>query len=251
MLLARFALGGTPNWGSVVGDRIFAIEGDLLGDFRVTDHAVPLADARLLQPVQPTQVLAVGVNYRAHLGTTEPPSIPQPWQMGINALIGPEEDIVFPPDATEVHYEGELVIVMKRAATRVSREEALNYVLGYTCGNDVSERAWQRADRHLWRAKGTDTFGPVGPWIATGIDPSDLALEVRLNGEVMERSHTSLMVHDVPTIISFISQYVTINAGDIIFTGATGHTSAMQPGDVVEVEFDKIGVLRNRIRRTE
>lgn len=251
MRLARFQVGTTVGYGAIEGDQVFAIDGDIYGDFRVTDRAHALSSVRLLAPVQPTQILAVGVNYRDHIGEMPPPTVPQPWQKGINSLIGPEEDILVPPDAGNVQYEGELVIVVKRRAKRVSKDDALDYVLGYACGNDVSERSWQRADRHLWRGKGTDTFGPVGPWIATGVPHDDIGLEVRLNGEVMERSHTSKMIHDVPTIVSFISHYVTLNAGDIIFTGATGHTSDMQPGDVVEVEFDKIGVLRNRVRRME
>jgi len=154
---------------------------------------------------------------------------------------------VLPKDAGRVDHEGELVVVIGKRAKDVSLEEALDYVLGYTCGNDVSARDWQRNDRQYWRAKGSDTFAPMGPWIVTGLDPSDLKLDVRLNGEVVQSTSTALLIHDIPHIISFATRVMTLEPGDAIYTGTPGTTQALKAGDVVEVEIEGIGTLRNPV----
>ena len=145
--------------------------------------------------------------------------------------------------------------VIGKRARKVPKENALDYVLGVTCGNDVSERYWQNdeenKDVQWWRAKGSDTFGPCGPFLVSGLNYDDLLLTLRLNGEVKQRERTSQMIHDVPTIVSFISQHVTLLPGDLIFTGTSGTTSKLQPGDVVEVELQGVGVLRNRVARQQ
>jgi len=162
-------------------------------------------------------------------------------------IIGPEEAIVFPPDAKNVHFEGEMVVVIGKRAHDVPEADAKQYVFGVTAGNDVSERDWQKADLQWFRAKGTDTFGPLGPVITTGLNYDDLLVQTRLNGEVKQRQRTTDLIFSVAAIVSYVSRYVTLMPGDVIYTGTPGTTSAMKPGDVVEVEVEGVGVLRNRV----
>jgi 2-keto-4-pentenoate hydratase/2-oxohepta-3-ene-1,7-dioic acid hydratase in catechol pathway len=194
-----------------------------------------------LYPCEPTTVLAVGLNYKSHLGARPAPTKPEFFFKPVTSLVEPDGQILIPPGAKNVHYEGEFVIVIGKTARQVAEDEALNYVFGYTCGNDVSERDWQRDDLQWWRAKGADTFGPLGPVIVTG-------LETRLNGEVKQSQLLSDLLFDVPAIVSFASRHVTMHPGDVIYTGTPGATSAMKPGDTVEVEIEGIGVLRNRVK---
>jgi 2-keto-4-pentenoate hydratase/2-oxohepta-3-ene-1,7-dioic acid hydratase in catechol pathway len=156
---------------------------------------------------------------------------------------------VIPPGTAVVHHEGELVIVVGKRARNVPPEKALDYVLGVTCGNDVSARDWQKNDVQWWRAKGSDTFGPCGPWVASGINYDDLLLTVRVNGQVKQQQRTSDLIFGVAAIVSFISQHVTLEPGDLIFTGTPGTTTQIRPGDVVEVEIEGVGVLKNPVTR--
>ena len=258
MKVARFREGRRVAYGVIDGDEVAEIRGSIYTRFRITEMKHKLNDVKLLAPTDPMQIWCPGLNFAEHLefaGTvtgqdkTPPPQHPEPWHKGRNALIGHEESIVIPKDSSrDVHYEGEAVAVIGKPCRRVNPKDALRYVLGYTCGNDVSERTWQKDDRTLWRAKGADTFAPVGPWVETAVDPSNLDMVVRLNGEEMQRANTGDMIHDFPTIISYISQHITLQPGDLIFSGTTGTTSAMKPGDVVEVEISGVGVLRNGVR---
>lgn len=251
----RFRVGDSTAYGVLEGDRVRELKGDLFGDRAKTDKTHALKDVKALTPTEPTQVFALAGNYKSHLGTDEIPPllrIPQPFLKPLSCLIADGETIVIPKDAPgPVDAEGELVIVIGKRASKVSKDEALDYVLGVTCGNDVSDRHWQNdaknKDIQWWRAKGADTFGPVGPYIASGIDYDNLLLTVRINGEVKQEERTSNMIHGVADTVSFISQYVTLHPGDLIFTGTTGDTPAMKPGDVVEVELEDVGVLRNPV----
>jgi 2-keto-4-pentenoate hydratase/2-oxohepta-3-ene-1,7-dioic acid hydratase in catechol pathway len=176
------------------------------------------------------------------------PRHPEPWHKGRNALVGPDDPIIIPKDSSgNVHYEGEAVAVIGKECRRVTPAQASKFILGYTCGNDVSERSWQKDDWTMWRAKGSDTFAPVGPWIETGINPRDLELVVRINGHEVQRVCTKDMLFTFPEIVSYISQQVTLHPGDLVFSGTTGTTSALRPGDVVEVSICGIGVLRNPV----
>jgi 2-keto-4-pentenoate hydratase/2-oxohepta-3-ene-1,7-dioic acid hydratase in catechol pathway len=159
------------------------------------------------------------------------------------------DDIVAPADATNLHYEGEMVLVIGKTCSSVSEAEALGCVFGVTAGNDISERDWQANDLQWLRAKGSDTFGPVGPTIARGVDPDDVLVETRVNGEVRQHERSSDLIFGTAAIVSYISRYVTLEAGDLIFSGTPGSTQAMQEGDVVEVEVEGVGVLRNTVRR--
>jgi 2-keto-4-pentenoate hydratase/2-oxohepta-3-ene-1,7-dioic acid hydratase in catechol pathway len=165
-------------------------------------------------------------------------------------LLNPDDPIVIPKNATNVHFEGELVIVVGRRLKHASEQEARDAIFGVTCGNDVSEREWQggaHKDLQWWRAKGADTFAPLGPCIVTGIDYGNLLLQTTLNGQVMQEQYTSDLIFDCPAIVQWVSEWVTLNPGDLIYTGTPGSTQKMNPGDVVEVRIEGIGVLRNPV----
>lgn len=252
---ARFKVGKQTLFGIAEGDKLRQIEGSIFGKWQPTDKTYNLSEVTLLVPTFARQVFALAGNYKSHLNDAEIPpkfQIPQPFLKPISSLVRHEGKIILPKDATEeVHYEAEMVIVIGKRAHRVTKEDALDYVLGVTCGNDVSERFWQNDKEHKdiqwWRAKGADTFGPCGPFIATGLNYDDLLLTLRLNGKVMQQERTSQMIHDVASQVSFISRYVTLLPGDLIFTGTSGKTAALHAGDVVEVELEGVGVLRNRV----
>lgn len=254
---ARFKVNGDITYGIVEGENVREISGSIFEDWKKTDKVHAISDVTLLVPTRPRHVFAMAGNYKSHLADAEiPPKfrIPQPFLKPPSSLVAHEGRIVIPRDATEeVHYEAEMVIVLGKRAHRVPKEKALDYVLGVTCGNDVSERYWQNdeenKDVQWWRAKGSDTFGPCGPFIVSGLDYDNLLLTLRLNGEVKQQERTSQMIHDVATQVSFITRYVTLQPGDLIFTGTSGKTSALHPGDVVEVELEGVGVLRNRVTR--
>jgi 2-keto-4-pentenoate hydratase/2-oxohepta-3-ene-1,7-dioic acid hydratase in catechol pathway len=214
---------------------------------RATGKTHKLADVKLLAPVEPSKVIAAGKTYQSHIGQQKPSKFVSFFAKLPSCIVGHEADIVYPSDATNLHYEGELVIVIGKQTSKVSPGEASAHVFGVTIGNDVSERDWQRDDMQWLRAKAADTFGPLGPWIVTGIDHRDLLLETRVNGKTVQSQRTKDLMYDIPHIVSHISQYITLLPGDVIYTGTPGTTSAITPGDVVEVEIEKIGVLRNRV----
>jgi 2-keto-4-pentenoate hydratase/2-oxohepta-3-ene-1,7-dioic acid hydratase in catechol pathway len=253
-LYARFEADGRVAYGIVKGEQVREIEGDLFGARKATDRTHALKDVRLLVPTEPRQVFALAGNYKSHLRDEIPEKfrIPQPFLKPYSSLTPHETKIVIPKNsAGDVHYEAELVIVIGRTARDVPKEQALDYVFGVTCGNDVSERYWQNdeegKDVQWWRAKGSDTFGPCGPFIARGLDCDDLLLTLRLNGETKQKERTSQMIHGVADTVSFISRHATLHPGDLIFTGTPGETDVIRPGDVVEVELEGVGVLRNRV----
>jgi 2-keto-4-pentenoate hydratase/2-oxohepta-3-ene-1,7-dioic acid hydratase in catechol pathway len=246
-LFVRFEGAGEVSYGLLEGESVRPISGDLFGEFEVLPETVPLSSVRLLAPVQPSKVIAVGLNYQSHLGTREPAPYPGLFTKYPTSLVGPEDPIIRPPDSRNLHYEGEMVVVIGRVAKDVPEEDAASYVFGVTAGNDISERDWQRDDLQWFRAKASDTFGPVGPVIARGLDYNDLLLQTRVNGETRQSERTKDLLFDVATIVSYVSRYVTLLPGDIIFTGTPGSTRAMDPGDVVEVELEGVGILRNRV----
>jgi 2-keto-4-pentenoate hydratase/2-oxohepta-3-ene-1,7-dioic acid hydratase in catechol pathway len=247
----RFRHNGGESLGIVEDGWVHVLRGDLFGAHERTGESFKLADVTLLAPLKPTKVHAVALNYRSHLGDRPPLKVPGMFLKPTSCIIGPEEPIILPKDAGRVDYEGELVVVIGRTCRKVSVDQAMEYVFGYTCGNDVSAREWQREDRQWWRAKGADTFGPIGPWIVTGLDPAKLHLVTRVNGRVVQETDTELLIFSVPEIISFASQAMTLEPGDIIFTGTPGVTAQASPGDVCEVEISGIGVLRNPVRAEE
>jgi 2-keto-4-pentenoate hydratase/2-oxohepta-3-ene-1,7-dioic acid hydratase in catechol pathway len=254
---ARFKVNDNISFGVVEGENVREVSGSIFGDWKKTDKVHALSDVMLMVPTRPRHVFAMAGNYKSHLNDAEiPPKFrtPQPFFKSPSSLVRHEGRIIIPKDATEeVHFEAEMVVVIGKRARKVSTENALDYVLGVTCGNDVSERYWQNdeenKDVQWWRAKGSDTFGPCGPFIVSGLNYDDLLLTLRLNGEVKQKERTSQMIHDVATQVSFISKYVTLLPGDLIFTGTSGKTSALHSRDVVEVELEAVGILRNRVGR--
>ncbi len=246
----RFRAGSTTAYGILDGDTVHEIRGGLFGDRARTGATHQLAAVKLLAPCEPGKILAVGLNYKSHLGGRPQPSRPEIFYKPPTALQDPGGPIVLPRESTDVHYEGEIVIVIGKHARNLDPLAARDAIFGVTCGNDVSERNWQHGagkDLQWWRAKGSDTFAPLGPAIVTGIDYSNLRLETRLNGEVVQSQTTADLVFDCPSIVSHISGWVTLLPGDIIYTGTPGSTRKLSAGDVVEVEIENIGVLRNPV----
>ncbi|MCZ0937371.1 MAG: fumarylacetoacetate hydrolase family protein [Caldilineaceae bacterium] len=211
-----------------------------------------LDNVRVLAPIGKPRLIGVGLNYLAHAeeGGQTPPDQPMLFMLPSTAILDPEEAIVYPKQGQNVHYEGELTVIMGKKARRVSEAEALDYVLGYTCGNDVSERVIQAnemANGCMLIGKGFDTFKPIGPYIATGLDSTNLELTTRLNGEVKQHTNTDDLIFSVAQLIAYISEAITLLPGDVIMTGTPSGVGPVQPGDVVEIEISGVGVLRNPV----
>jgi 2-keto-4-pentenoate hydratase/2-oxohepta-3-ene-1,7-dioic acid hydratase in catechol pathway len=252
----RFKQDDFVGYGLVEADHVSAVDGTPWGEHKKTARAFPLKHVKLLIPVVPATFYCVGINYADHIRKmaamrgTEPvfPKKPDIGYRANNALIAHEDDIVKPADSGEAfQYEGELVAVFGRRARKVSRENALDYVFGWTIGNDVSERGWQKEDRTLWRAKNADTFKPMGPWIVTGLDPDTMETVVRLNGKETDRFKTNNMIFSIADYIHEVTKYCTIEPGDVMWMGTDGMPQNMTPGDTVEVEITGIGTLRNQV----
>ena len=253
MRIARFTTGEDPRYGLLDGEILRVITGDPLHTpVQPTGQTVPLDDARLLAPVIPrSKVVAVGRNYAEHAAElgNDVPAEPMLFLKPNTAVVGPGDPISYPRQSHDVHYEGELAVVIGRLCKDVPVERVAEVVLGYTVANDVTARDLQRSDGQWSRAKGFDTFCPLGPVIATDLDPSDLALTTRLNGEVVQQGRTSQLVHDVPALVAYVSAAFTLLPGDVILTGTPAGVGPMQPGDRVEVEIEGIGTLVNTLVR--
>jgi len=245
----RFAHEERTAWGVVDGESIRELAEAPWMSLRETGRRIARSSARLLAPVEPSKIIAAGLNYRSHIGTRAVPAYPGLFAKYPTSIIGPDDEILLPHDAGNVHYEGELVVVIGRTARDVPIGEALSYVFGVTAGNDVSERDWQAADLQWLRAKASDGFAPIGPVLVTGLNPEDLLVQTRVNGETRQSERTKDLLFGVAHLISYISRYITLVPGDVIFTGTPQTTRAIQPGDVVEIEVEGVGVLRNRVNR--
>ena len=243
----RYELAGKTSYGIVDGDNVRELSGDLFASPKPTGKTAKLASVKLLAPVAPGKVIAVGLNYQTHLGQRAAAAYPGLFAKMPTSIVGPEASIVYPADATNLHYEGEMVLVIGKRASNVPEADALSYVFGVTAGNDVSERDWQQKDLQWFRAKASDTFGPLGPAIVTGLNPDNLLVQTRLNGEVVQSERTDHLIFNVKEIVSYVSRYVTLEPGDVIYTGTPGTTKPIKPGDVVEIEVEGVGVLRNRV----
>jgi len=250
----RYRLGSQSAFGILAGETVRELDGDPIGGASETGVTRHLAEVSLLVPCQPSKIIAVGLNYRSHLNGRPQPANPEIFYKPVSALTGPGQPITIPPGATDVHYEGELVIVIGRRLRNASKDEASAAIFGVTCGNDVSERNWQHGpgkDLQWWRAKGSDTFAPLGPALVTGIDYSNLLLQTRLNGEVVQKQYTSDLIFDCPSIVRWVSGWVTLMPGDVIYTGTPGNTRRLAPGDLVEVEIEGVGILSNPVAASE
>ena len=258
MRWARFEQNGNPTYGVVEGDAIIPVRGSPFDSWERTSARLKLSDVTLLTPVEPPTFYAAGLNYADHvreaaekLGlNVQLPNNTDAGYRANNALIAHGANIVIPKDATDqVQYEGELVVVIGRQCKHLTRDNALSAVLGYTIGNDVSERTWQKSDRTLWRAKNTDTFKPMGPWIETNLKLDDLITKVRLNGKEMVAFPTNHMVFGVVDFLVAMTRYLTLYPGDVLWMGTEGATANMKHGDVCEIEISGIGTLRNPVVR--
>ncbi len=259
MKIARFrAPDGAIRYGVVEGDMVRPIEGDIFGAWKATSKSLPLTQVKLLAPVAPPNVYAIGLNYRLHAEESKMalPERPVIFIKATTAVCGPEDTIVLPRVAPhEVDYECELTIVIGKTARHVSEATALDYVLGYTCGNDVSARDCQiRLDKQWARGKSFDTFAPLGPWIETDMDPDNAPIRTRLNGQTMQDSNTNDLIFSCRQLISHLSDAFTLLPGTVIMTGTPSgvgfaRTPAvfLRPGDIVEIEIEGIGVLRNPV----
>jgi 2-keto-4-pentenoate hydratase/2-oxohepta-3-ene-1,7-dioic acid hydratase in catechol pathway len=246
----RFAQGSAQSFGILDGESIRELRGDMFGSHQPTGRLLRLSDITLLPPVNPGKVIAVGLNYQSHLGERPPASYPGLFAKYPSSIIPTGAEIVLPADSRNAHFEGEMVVVIGKTAKNVTRAQARSHIFGVTAGNDVSERDWQRADLQWFRAKASDTFGPLGPAIVTGLNFDDLLLQTRVNGQVVQSQRTKDLIFDVAGVVSYVSQYVTLLPGDVIYTGTPGTTRPIKAGDVVEIELEGVGILRNPVTQS-
>ncbi len=260
MRWARFDRDGSPSYAVVEGDTLIPVRGSPFDVWERTGERLALADIKLLVPVVPPTFYAAGMNYAGHVRAVaakigQPPNLPERADIGYranNALIAQGERIVIPADATDmVQYEGELVVVIGRRCKNLTRDNALSAVLGYTVGNDVSERNWQKSDRTMWRSKNTDTFKPMGPWIETDVKLEDLVTRIRLNGEQLIEFPTNSMIFGVVDFLVTMTKCLTLYPGDVIWMGTEGATANIGHGDRIEIEIGGIGTLSNPVVRAQ
>tara|TARA_B100000408_G_scaffold20336_1_gene13869 strand:- start:2969 stop:3736 length:768 start_codon:yes stop_codon:yes gene_type:complete len=252
MKYTRFKSGNNINWGEIIGNEIVELSDNYINpDSSKTNTSHSLSDVKLISPVTPGKVVAIGLNYKSHLGDKPAPAVPEPFYKLPDTIIGPGENIVIPKEAiaekVKMQPEAELCLVMGKGGKRISQSDALSHVFGYTCGNDVSARDWQQNDLQWWRAKSCDTFTVLGPWVETDFDPGEAQIQCRINDEVVQNQNISDLLHGVPRIIEFVSSLITLNPGDVIMTGTPGVPKDMFSGDTVEVEIEGIGILSNPV----
>jgi len=249
MKIVRFAIDNKVRYGILDGESIQGIEDKPYRYLKPTDSYYQLSEVKLLSPCLPSKIVALGLNYRAHAEEAKMPlpNAPLIFLKPSTAVIGPEENITYPSTSHRVDYEGELGVVIKKPVWRVSIEDALDYVLGYTCFNDTTARDLQSLDKQWTRAKGFNTFAAVGPCIETELDPGNVVLETYINGEIKQRGNTNDLIYSIPELINFISHVMTLLPGDIIATGTPSGIGPMYPGDTVEIKIKPIGTLRNYV----
>ncbi len=250
--LVRVVVDGSPRWGVIENERVYALDGDPFAAWERGAKIGPLDDIQLLAPTVPSKILCVGLNYPAHAdeSSMEAPSEPLLFLKPPSSIIGPDAAILLPPQSRQVDYEAEMAVVIGRRCRDVRLEEAWDYVLGVTCSNDVTARDLQRLDNQWTRSKGFDTFCPVGPWLVTGLSEADVAdreVVCRVNGEICQRERTSEMTFSTADLIAYASSIMTLEPGDLLLTGTPSGIGPLAAGDVVEVEVEGIGVLRNPV----
>jgi len=242
----RYEQAGSVSWGELVGETVYRLSGAPYAGGSRTGASVAVSNVNLKAPVDPTQIFMTAFNFRSHI-TGEPAEYPGIFLVPPSSIIGSGENIVRPADSRNLHYEAEAVAVIGSEANNVSLEDAASYIFGVSAGNDVSERAWQAGDIQWSRAKGSRTFNAVGPHLVTGLDPANLAIEGRHNGQRVQGENTSDLIFSLAYMVHYISKYFTLYPGDLVWTGTMGSTRAMNPGDTYEVEIPGIGILRNTV----
>jgi len=249
MKIIRFEQKGKAYWGSLQEETIYLLSGDIFAGAKETKEKVALGEVKVLAPVLPSKIIGIGLNYRKHIEESpfDPPEVPMFFLKAPSSVIAHLDQIVLPEDSKRVDYEGEVGVVIGRKAKNVKEAEAMNYILGCTIVNDVSARDFHKQDNSFARSKGTDTFCPVGPVIVTGLNPGNLKIETRLNGKTVQSSNMSDLLFKTEHLISFVSRYMTLLPGDLIATGTPAGIGPMKKGDVVEVEVEGIGILKNSV----
>lgn len=253
MKICRYVSGKNIEYGILEGDEIIALKGDPFGGIEKTDTRRKAEEITLLSPTQPSKVVAVGLNYQEHIDETgmDKPDAPVLFMKPSTSVIGPGEPIIYPPSAARVDYEAELAIVIGKKCKHVSAEKAKDYIFGYTCLNDVTERLMQGMDGQWTRAKSFDTFCPIGPHIVTDIDPRGLKVEAYLNDEQKQSGGADMLIFGVEELVSFISGVMTLLPGDVIATGTPSGIGPMEPGDTIEIRVEKVGSLVNPVRKED
>jgi 2-keto-4-pentenoate hydratase/2-oxohepta-3-ene-1,7-dioic acid hydratase in catechol pathway len=249
MRIVRYSRQGEVGFGILEGETVSPIGPHPFGAFEYTGQELPAGEVRLLAPVLPSKVVAVGRNYAEHareLGNELPPA-PMLFLKPSTSVVGPGDPIVRPEGVGQVDYEGELAVVVGKLVRRLAPADAIQAVLGFTCANDVTARDLQRTDGQWTRAKGFDTFCPLGPWIETDLDSSDLAISTLVNGETRQQARTSQLEHGVAELLAFVSRVMTLLPGDVLLTGTPAGVGPLEPGDRVEVEVEGVGVLANEV----
>jgi 2-keto-4-pentenoate hydratase/2-oxohepta-3-ene-1,7-dioic acid hydratase in catechol pathway len=243
----KYEAGGRAAWGLLEGETIRELQGNVFEGAKPSGKTLKLADVKLLPPAEAKKVIAAGLNYKSHIGEQSPAKYVGLFAKLPTSLAAHNDDIVYPADATTLHYEAEICLVMGKRAKNITEAQVKDHVFGVAPCNDVSERVWQKQDLQWFRAKGSDTFGPIGPALVRGADYNRLKLIGRHNGKVVQETTTDLLIFSIDNIVSYVSRYVTLEPGDVIFTGTPGTTQAMKPGDTFEVEVEGVGVLRNKV----
>jgi 2-keto-4-pentenoate hydratase/2-oxohepta-3-ene-1,7-dioic acid hydratase in catechol pathway len=254
MKIFRFRYRNKILWGVLKEERIYPIRGPIFDDFRIDEKSVSIESVSLLPPVEPSKIVAVGVNYKDHaLEMRRPlPEEPLLFLKPPSAVIGPNEEIIYPRQAKRVDYEGEVAVVIKKKAWLLAENDDVNrYILGYTCFNDVTARDLQLKDVQFTRAKSFDTFAPIGPCIATQVDSGHLKIKTFLNGKLKQSSTTRNLIYSVPYLIRFISGIMTLYPGDVITTGTPAGVGPMTPGDRIDIQIEGIGTLSNTVKKIE
>lgn len=239
-----------PQYGWILNDHAGPLDGDIYNEFQRQEATLPIEEIRLLAPVQPSKIICIGRNYAEHAKEhdAEVPKVPLLFMKPPSSIINPGDSIVLPPQSQQVEHEGELVVVMGKRCRNIVAEEARRQILGFTVGNDVTARDLQNRDGQWTRSKGFDTFCPFGPWVDTEFDPSDAVITCRVSGQPRQMASTRDMVFSVNTLIAFITSIMTLEPGDIIFTGTPAGVGPLKAGDVVEVEIEGLGKLSNPVK---
>lgn len=246
--LARFEYNQQVSYGKIIGKDIQPLSGKLFGKLVPKGQPIPLKKVRLLLPTEPQKIFAVGMNFASHISS--PSDEPPPLFLKLpTSLITSGKVVHLPPDANNVHFEGELVLIIGKRAKNITETEANKVIFGVTTGNDLTERNWQSTDLQWMRSKASDGFGPISSVIAIGVDYNNVLLTTRLNGEIVQQENTRYMIHKPAKVVSYLSRYFTLMPGDLIFMGTPGRTKTISNGDKVSVTIEQVGMVENEIRK--
>jgi 2-keto-4-pentenoate hydratase/2-oxohepta-3-ene-1,7-dioic acid hydratase in catechol pathway len=246
MRVARVRVDGKSSTAVIKGRTAHLVSGNVFGSLEPNGQTAALSKVEFLPPTSPSKIVAMALNYYSHAGARKP-DVPMPFLKVPSSLVGHRGAIVQPPESQNLHPEAELVIVMGRRTSHITEEEVADHIFGYTCGNDVSERDWQRNDIQWWRAKSADTFSAVGPWIETTPPKKPFTVVGKINDHVQQEADSDDLIYTIEECISYISRFMTLERGDLVFLGTNGQTAAMNPGDVAHVEIQGVGTLSNPV----